>query len=93
MRQAIAILSLLLAGVASAQCVGPYCHRTHAVPMPPPVIYQPRVQVQFQPMYHQGTVVTPRVWQGPVWTGFLGRYRFGNFYAPRQPLTGFQTQQ
>ena len=93
MRTALCLALLLLCSTAYGQyaqviapgagvCVGPTCGVSVRVNAPPPIMWQPRVQMQ--PMQYQGSQMYLRQYRTPIRNWWFGRYRVIHQYSPCQ---------
>ena len=95
----VLVVALCIAAPASAQCGGGSCGSGGmSMGMPqfravPPVIMQPRTVMQ--PMYYQGSTVTPKQYATPIRSRLFGTATVAHQYssqAPAQPQAPVQTQ-
>lgn len=51
---------------------------------PPPVIYQPQMQIQWQPLQYQGSTYQPKFYRTPIRNWLFGTGTINHYYSPQQ---------
>ena len=73
-------------------CIGGNCYPVAPSPVigypmvgPPPVLYQPRYQIQYQPYLYRGSVYQKREYRTPVRNWLFGTGHINHYYSPAVP--------